>query len=310
MIRDLIGRYNRNRKVIWLVIGLLFVIYTLIHIINNYLGKKLYVEEDKILFSNNDFYKTNYSVVSNEEISRKNNNENSIVIKNFINYCNDGKIEEAYSLISDECKERVFPSIEVFKNNYYNKVFSENKTYNLQLWITGKQKYIYRVELMEDMLATGKHSNEKTIEFFTIIPDSDKKSLNIADFIEKKDLNISNETEQIKINVKSVDIFIHHVDVNIEFENKTDKKILLDRGTKGDSVYLKDTNDRTYASFLFEEIEDNLIINKKTTKQFKIQFDKEYDENIEIKEIGFLDIVLGYDDNRIKQQLIIKVVEK
>ena len=232
-------------------------------------------------------------------------------VKDFINYCNDGKIEDAYGLISDECKKKVFPSVEIFKKNYCNKVFSENKTYNIQLWITGKQKYIYRVELIEDMLATGKKSNVKTVEYFTIITDKDKNYLNISNFIENKDLNIENETEQIKISIKSVDYFVDHVDVNIELKNKTNKKVLLDKGEKGDSVYLKDTNNRTYASFLFAEIEDNLVINKKATKQFKLKFNKEYDEDIEIKEIGFLNIVLGYnDENETKQKLIIKLVKE
>lgn len=307
-MRGLIAKYNRNRKLIWFIIGMCVAIYALIHILNEYIGQKLYEENVGEIKTDMNFYQTNYSVMSNEKITEKKNRENTEIIKDFINYCNEGKVQEAYGLLSEECKQVLFPTLETFKTEYVDKYFSESKTFNLQLWNTIKSKYIYRVELIEDMLSTGRSSNVKGIDYYTINVENDNMTLNIAKFIEKNTINTKAETDYISIIVESEDIYVDYVDVNIEAENKTNFPIILDGGAKGDSVYLKDTKDIGYASYLFEETEEDLTIRKNLKKNFKIKFDKEYSENINIKEIGFLDIICNYNDEETSQKLVIEIM--
>ena len=61
----------------------------------------------------------NYSVISKKQLDDQ---MGQIIIK-FIDYCNSGEINSAYELLSDDCKQILFPSIESFLNNYYNRIF-------------------------------------------------------------------------------------------------------------------------------------------------------------------------------------------
>lgn len=312
-MRDLIGKYNRNRKVIWFILGICVAVYVIIHIINEFLGQDLYGDANNLnLTTNNTFYDTNYSVVSNEQIEKKYVASITNIIKEFINNCNENKSEEAYNMLSSECKEELYPNIETFEKEYLNKFFTTRKTYKMQAWITNGSKYIYRIELIEDMLLSGSSTNTKKIDYYTVIKDDDNYYLNINGFIEKNEINKYSANELAKITVLSEEVFIDCVYLNVEIENKTTETILIDEGKKGDSVYLKDTKDIGYASFLFEEPEENLIVKRKSKKEFKIKFEKEYSTNIKIKEIGFLDIVINYktEDEKNNQKLVVKIYDK
>ena len=307
-MKDLIGKYNRNRKKIWSIIGITVAIYVMIHIINNYLGQSLYDESNVIISYNDDnMYKTNYSVISDYQEDENVNKENINVIKEFINYCNQGNVEEAYRLLSLDCKEAVCPTIDDFKNGYYNENFMQTKTYKLQLWISNDTRYTYRVELINDMLATGGKTNIRKVDYYTITKDGEKCELSIDGFIEKNEINKAEENEYITINIKTEEIFVEYVKLNVEIKNKTQEQILLDKGTKGDSVYIKDTKDIAYASYLFEEIEDSLIVDRNIQKDIKIKFNKEYSENVKIKEVGFTDIVINYKKEEERKELIIEL---
>lgn len=312
-MRDLIGKYNRNRKVIWFILGICVAVYVIIHIINEFLGQDLYGDANNLnLTTNNTFYDTNYSVVSNEQIEKKYVASITNIIKEFINNCNENKSEEAYNMLSSECKEELYPNIETFEKEYLNKFFTTRKTYKMQAWITNGSKYIYRIELIEDMLLSGSSTNTKKIDYYTVTKDGDNYYLNINGFIEKNEINKYSANELAKITVLSEEVFIDCVYLNVEIENKTTETILIDEGKKGDSVYLKDTKDIGYASFLFEEPEENLIVKRKSKKEFKIKFEKEYSTNIKIKEIGFLDIVINYktEDEKNNQKLVVKIYDK
>lgn len=309
-MKDLIGKYNRNRKFIWFAIGICVAVYAIIHIINAFLKQDLY-EESNIITSNtnNKFYNTSYSVISDDQIEEKYKESIANTIKEFINSCNENQVEKAYNMLSEECKEVLYPSIETFEEEYIKKVFASRRTYKIQSWITNKNKYIYRVELIEDMLSSGNSTNAKKIDYYTVIRNDDKYYLNIEGFIEKNDINKYNENEIAKISVLSEEVFMNYVYLNIEVENKTIETLLIDEGDKGDSVYLKDTNDIGYASFLFEEQEDNLTVRRKNKKEFRIRFEKEYSTNIKIKEVGFTDMVINYKktNQESNQKLVINI---
>lgn len=78
-------------------------------------------------------------------------------ISKFIDYCNTGKIDEAYSMLSETCKKEKYSTIEKFKSQYINKMFN---VYICSYKIK-KDDNIYRVILTEDMLVTGKSNSNK-----------------------------------------------------------------------------------------------------------------------------------------------------
>ncbi len=147
--------YNQNRKSIWTVIVFIIFLLILINTIGNILKNQ---PDNKNLNSSNSLvttiYDVNYSVVSGDKISEKTSKETNTIIDNFIKYCNEGNTQEAYNLLTDDCKEELFPTLEIFINNYYNNIFTTYKIYNLQSWITSGNSYTYKVRILNDILST------------------------------------------------------------------------------------------------------------------------------------------------------------
>lgn len=93
-----------------------------------------------------------------QEKEKKEEETNIQFISKFIDYCNTGKIEEAYNMLSSECKEEKYNTIEDFEKEYINKKFKIRICdYN-----TIKQDEIYIVKLIQDFLIVGKENS--TIE--------------------------------------------------------------------------------------------------------------------------------------------------
>ena len=84
------------------------------------------------LYKENNIDKLNENVVSEQEIAlkekaTKKEEENILFISEFLNYCNDKKIQEAYNMLSEKCIKEKFQTIEIFKNEYVEKIFTYKK---------------------------------------------------------------------------------------------------------------------------------------------------------------------------------------
>ncbi len=300
-MRGIIGKYNRNRKIIWFIVGIIIASISLIHIINyEFKQEHLQMASNNLAVINEQFYDSSYSVISSQKIEESTNKELTNIIKQFINYCNNGDYDKAYEMLSLDCKEVLYPTLEDFKTNYCKYNFSERKTYNMQSWITYDNKNIYLVELTEDMLTTGKVSNIKKQDYYTVIDEDGKYYLNIAGFIEKNNINTSKEVDSVEIEIQSEELFIDYVNLNIRVNNKTKNKILLDSGRKSDTVFVTDSAGIEYISYLFESENYELVVPTKNSKTLKIKFMKVFKEDRDIKTVNFKDIVLNYEKNNPK----------
>lgn len=73
-------------------------------------------------------------------------------IKKFIEYCNIGKVKEAYNMLSETCKREKYSNIQNFREQYINKIFNiKINDYSIQ-----KADNTYKVTLTQDALVTGK----------------------------------------------------------------------------------------------------------------------------------------------------------
>lgn len=120
-----------------------------------------------LLKSANNYYKETYTVnqitpeekqaiyqkKQEEEISKK-------IISKFIDNCNNGKIEEAYNMLTEDSKKEKYKSVDDFRSTYINKLFNI-KIYEYKI---EKQNETYVVYLTEDMLITGKTESTKQTE--------------------------------------------------------------------------------------------------------------------------------------------------
>ncbi len=168
MDNKLIRFYNQNRMLFWTVILTIVAIIALIHILNNFAAAKKIKQTDTKTITYNKNADQNYAVISEKKI----NSETSNIINYFIQYCNNGKIEEAYALLSNDCKEILYPTIEQFTNRYYNKMFNTKKLFRAQAMVANNNWYTYQINFTEDILATGKIPDSSIIDYYTIINDN------------------------------------------------------------------------------------------------------------------------------------------
>ena len=93
--------------------------------------------------------------------------ENKKFVSEFIDYCNDNKIQEAYKMLSKECINKKYPTIEKFKSEYINKIFTYKKEYKIT-----EENGLYKVEVLEGILQSGKIEDRDFIETYFKIEES------------------------------------------------------------------------------------------------------------------------------------------
>lgn len=288
----LIRFYNQNRYMVWLVILVLIAIIALIQILNNFASEKSDIE--KTINQNNNITTTdkNYSVITGKEVKK----EVSKIIDEFVAYCNNKEIEKAYALLSNECKEILYPTVEDFIKNYYNKLFNKKKVYTYQAWITNNNKYTYKLDFMEDMLATGEASNTSILDYYTVIKNGDKYELNINKFVGITHINKTATKRNITINVNKKRVYMDYEIYEIEVENNLKQEIMLDSLQKTKTIYLEDENKEEYYWYNHEILEEDISIRKAQGKQMEIKFDKRYRAKNEPIKIIFSNIIINDEE--------------
>ena len=152
--------YNQNKEQFFVTIIIIVMIITVIQILNGFAKKD---NEKKNAVNNQEVVSkqeqkiedSKQSVISENKVNENEFKTESRVIDNFIKYCNNGKIEQAYNLLTDECKQNIYPTVNDFSNNYVSKMFKTYKTYSIQNYYNNT----YIIRLTEDMLSTGKSNN-------------------------------------------------------------------------------------------------------------------------------------------------------
>lgn len=187
-----IRRYYRDNKAkVWKTIAVIVFIFIAIRFLN-YLARINREERQSNIETNNQnttttadntAYLPSEAIISDTNLSEEQTSEEIAIIEEFINKCNENKVEEAYSLLSTDCKEQVFPTIESFYNNYYAKIFTKKMSYDAEAWIA-HYDVTYRVEIMEDILYSGKVSGESFEDYFTIVEEDDETlKINLNNFV-------------------------------------------------------------------------------------------------------------------------------
>lgn len=101
-----------------------------------------------------------------QEEAYKEDKENIELINIFLNYCKDGRIDEAYKLISESCKKDKYKTIEEFRDKYYYKFFSDN--YEIQIDFNTNNN-LYEIRFYKDILESGKVKNRNYITHYYMV---------------------------------------------------------------------------------------------------------------------------------------------
>ena len=292
--------YDQNRKGIWMAVIIIASIFILLQLLNYFARKN---NEKELNNSNNTEeivpnnststnvnLKSSKSAITGESISEQNLNTAKETIENFIDLCNTRNLEEAYDMLTEECKNQMYTSVDVFEQAYYKNVFNgEEKSCNIENW-TGD---IYKVNIVGDMLATGKSNNGYTKQdYITVKKEDNNYKLNINNYIGYKKIDKTTEKDGIEINIISKNTYMDNEQYTIKVTNNSKNNISLDGLSNVKSLYLQDSKGAKYSAYVQELTEPTLKVQAGQTKEVTIKFYSNYVSNKNIEYIIFSDMII------------------
>lgn len=285
---------NQNRNIIILVIVICAFIVLLIKTLNGFFSNPQVKNEDNQNNISNDVQKTKNSVISDSTLDNKTAQDNYDVLKKFVQLCNENNIDEAYNLLSDECKQNVYPNLEGFTQNYVNIVFKNKKNLEAKNWIEYEDYVTYLVTYTGDIISTGDVNSEKFQDYITI--DCGSNKLNINKYIRRKQINKTTEKNNIKFTINYVDIYKDYEIYNVDVENKNNKEIVLDNLTSVSGTYIETSENTKINCSNYEAGINNFTYGPGISKNMKLKFIKQYNTDIEDKKIIFSTAILNEDN--------------
>lgn len=311
-MRKIILWYNKNRRTIFMFLGVFFIIFIFLQLFN-YLSKTNKknnytnnITNDKIDYQLNSIkLDDDKSVISGSQLT-EGQIKATKVIDDFVLYCNEGQIDKAYSLVSDDCKKELYPTLEDFKKSYYNSVFNgEKKKVSIENWTSS----IYKVKYNTDSLSTGIFSEEGIIQdYITIIMDSNNNyRLNINSYLGKQKTNVFQDFEDIHIEVAEINTYMDYQEYVYNVKNESKNVILLDDKENINSLYIEDENDIKYKAMTHEISKSELQLFPDETKTIKIKYYNKFNSGRKIRYSVFSNVILNYNDLENRKNVSIKI---
>lgn len=310
MFRKLRQYYYNNKNMIWIVIGMAIFIIVIIQLLN-YIVKN---RNEEILsntnanannIASNETYlpSTTSSIISDSNVSEKDLKEDSDIIEEFVNYGNSNDVEGAYNLLSQDCKDEMFSTLDRFYNNYFQGVFSEKRAYDLETWDSTGNRTTYRIKYLNNVMATGTINEEFIEDYITVIEENNEKKLNINQFINKVDLDKKASKDGLDVSVTGKYYYYDYEIFEITFQNNSEQTVVLDSKEDTETVYVKDSNNVRYSWFGNEIANEYLTINPGESRTLKIKFNKMYNRERQDETINFTDLLIGEE----KKDLVINI---
>lgn len=305
-MHNLLRYYYRNRIKVWgIILGIIFIL-VVIQLFNSFAKQKKIEENSKEETTFNDvvsYDDESESIISEGTVSKKYRNDFGELINQFYTYCINHEPEKAYNLLSNDMKKMTYGTESLFENLYYKEKFEGDKQFSFQSWSQNDDRYVYKVKIFDNMLSTGKSSNQEYIEdYVTIVSEGGLYKLNVDSYIGNRQIYKKNSNELLEISVNMADIYINNEIYTISVKNNTNNRIMIDTRKKSKTTYIVDDNESKFEAILYENKENELILNPQESKTIKIKFNDAYRDNIQIKEMNFEDIV-NYDEYLVNQNV-------
>ena len=240
-------------------------------------------------------YKPTQTIIKGSDISKEQFEEDKNLVNTFLEFCNNGKIEEAYNLVSDECKKEVYPTLEDFKKYYYNDIFDKKRECNLQAWISNSNYTVYKVRYTNSMLATGTYDETNVYQdYITLNRKNDTEKISIGNFIDSEECNIVAKTDEIQATVVKKRTYISDEEYEIYIKNNSDKTILLDTLETNTKIWLLADNAK-FIPYFNKLYISNLTIEPGEIKRIEIRFMKNLSSSHTSETIQFTNVIKDYD---------------
>ena len=169
-----------HQNIIKIVATIVAIIMTLalIYVLNSYYKNKKKDPEE----TQTDQYGRDYAILTDTQKNEAVYTKETNIMQQFVDYCNAKDYENAYNLLSDDCKNALYPNINIFIENYCNPNFETIKTCNFQAWNTST----YLVEIRNDAITSGEYTNTEYIrDYYTISADG---KLSINSYVKRKNI--------------------------------------------------------------------------------------------------------------------------
>lgn len=289
--------YYQNKEKIWKVVLIIAFLLGIIYFINNSYEKEnnsnnipAMKEQDIYSDNENKTYISDKSAISGSTITETEVNQINNTINKFLEYCKSGNAQEAYNMISADCKEEEYKSLEKFQEKYLKEKFSKDAIYQIEKWINKT----YKISISEDLLATGNVNTSKRIEYITIVDENNEEKLNINSYIGSKELNKEAIQNEVKITAISKKTYMDYEVYDFIVENLSNKTIKVNSLQKAGTMYLEDSNGGTHNAYGHEIFEDELELKSKNKFNISIKYAHVYSGKTRIEKIVFEDIILDY----------------
>ena len=262
------------------VIIFLLIIWLIIIFVNTFLSNNTFKDFERTTYNEHEAI-----LDSSTKVPEKLKQPINETVDTYFNYCNNKQYEEAYSMISDDCKKVYFPTIDRFKE-YVDLVFNEKKIYYLQNYSNYNDIYIYRMRIMEDLMATGLTGKDELYfyeEKIALKEESGKITLSLRQLITIEDMDEIYEDSYVKIWVEQCNVFYEQENYKIKIKNKTSNTVVLaDTQEKNEVLLQVGTENR-------EANNDNLniVIYPDETKEYTLKFTKFFDDESKTKGLLF-----------------------
>ena len=311
MLRKLRLFYYNNKEKFWVTIGIIVFVIVLIQIINGVIKnnreeeKNNNTNESSIIASGSSKNETYLpsrtdSVISDSKVSKDRIEEDTNIIESFVNFGNANDVEGAYNLLSQDCKDEMFQTIDRFYEFYFKNIFNEKRSYDLENWDSTGSRTTYRIKYQNDIMATGMINEEFIEDYITVIEEDDEKKLNINEFINKVDLEKKGQVDGLEGNVTAKYYYYDYVEYDITFKNTTQGEIIIDTKDNTESVYLEDERGVNYSWFGNEIANEELILNGGESVSLRIKFNKLYNQNRVDNKINFTDVRINNEQKTLE----------
>lgn len=282
-IRNFIKKY-------WIYIVSIIAVWVALIIINTYLKNR-----PKEMIATNAYTPDTPVIDNGGSVPKKDKQEINNLIDTYFNYCNNKEYKNAYDMLTTDCQSYMYNgSVSDFKQ-YVDTVFTNKKIYNLQNYSNVDDIYIYNIRILDDIMSTGTTGGYETYqEKIAIVEENGSKKIANQGYIRNKIYdNIVGEDDYLKIKVQSKNMSYTREEYQIEVTNKTNGPILLGNGMNNNEITLNLTDQSRAALDL---INNNIIIEARSTKTYYLLFDKFYDDGKDPSELR-LNLIRVFDAN-------------
>lgn len=278
-------------KKYWKVIIIVIIVWLALIIINTYLKNR-----PKETIATNT-YTPNIPVIDyGGTVPKSKQDEVNNIIDSFFNYCNKKEYQNAYNLLTEDCKQYIYGnSIEEFMQ-YVDSIYTSTKIYNIQNYSNVDDVYIYDINILDDIMSTGTTGGyQEYKEKIALIEINGEMKISNQGYIGKVTFNnITGEDGNIKIRVLNKNMSYAREEYEVEITNKTDGYVLIGNGNIANEVTLN-LGDQSRPALGI--INNNMLLAPGETTTYYLLFDKYYDDGKTPTEINF-NLIRLYGNNQ------------